>query len=90
MVYIRCIDGRDPKAFELWDFSKDGIWEVHLFARVHIRDDFTEGNFYTIFFNAQKIRIPFLGRRSVNGSVQWLDAPHSAPQAGSFCQVATL
>ena len=25
----------------------------------------------------------------MNGSVQWIDAPHSAPQAGSFCQVAT-
>ena len=89
IVYIRCIDGREPEAFELWAFSENRIREVHLFARVQIRDDFTEDTFYTEFFNARQIQINFLGRRSVNGSAQWLDDPCAAPKSGSFCQVAT-
>ena len=66
IAYIRCIDGREPEAFELWALAEDGICEVHPFARFQIRDDFTEDTFYTEFFNARQIQIPFLGRRSVN------------------------
>ena len=25
IAYIRCIDGREPEDFELWDFAEDGI-----------------------------------------------------------------
>ena len=63
---IRCINGRVPKYFELWAFTEDRICEVHLFVRFQIRDDFTEDTFYTKFFNARQIQIPFLGCRSVN------------------------
>ena len=84
IAYIRCIDGREPEAFELWDFSEDGIHEVHPFARVQIKDDLTKDTFYTHFFNARQIQIPFLGRRSANRSVQWLYATRAAPQAGSI------
>ena len=27
--YIRCIDGREPEAFELWALAEDGICKVH-------------------------------------------------------------
>ena len=54
-VYICCIDGREPKAFELWALAEDGIRELHPFARVQIRDNFIEDTFYTIFFNAWQI-----------------------------------
>ena len=89
IAYIHCIDGREPEAFELWAFSEDRIREVHPLARVQIRDDFTEDTFYTHFFNARKIQIPFLGCISMNRSFQWLDVPRAVPQAGSFCRVAT-
>ena len=89
IAYIRCIDGRDPEAFKLWALAEDGIREVHPFARVQIRDDFTAVTFYNEFFNARKIQIIFLGRRSINGSVQWLDDPRASPQAEFFCQVTT-
>ena len=35
--YIRCLDGRVPEAFEVWDLAEDGVREVHLYARVKIR-----------------------------------------------------
>ena len=69
VAYICCINGREPKAFELWAFDEGGISKVHPFARVQISNNFTEDTFYFRFFNARQIQIPFLGRRSVNESV---------------------
>ena len=56
--------------------------EIHPYARVQISNNFIGENFHTQFFNAQEVRIPFLGRRSVNGSVQWLDVPWSFSETG--------
>ena len=56
-------------------FAEDGIREVHLYSRVQISNNFVKETFYTHFFNAREIQIPFLGRRSVNVSVQWLGVP---------------
>ena len=75
VAYIRCIEGREPEVFELWAFDEDRIREIHLCARFQISNYFVGETFYSHFFNAREIRIPFLGRRSVNGSVQWLDVP---------------
>ena len=83
VMYIRCIEGREPEVFELWAFAEDGIRKIHLYARVQISDDFVGETFYSHFLNAREIRIPFLVRRAVNGSVQWLDVPRAAAQAGS-------
>ena len=71
--YIRCLDGRVPEAYELWALSEDGVYEVHLYARVELLSDFREDNFHTHFFNARRFQIPFLGRRAVNESVKFLD-----------------
>ena len=49
IAYIRCIDIREPKAFELWDSAEDGIRKVQPFDRVQIRDDFTEDTFTLSF-----------------------------------------
>ena len=87
VLFTRCIEGRDPKVFELWAFAEDKICEVHLFDRFQIRDNFTEDTFYSHFFNARQIQIPFLGHRSVNWSVRWLDVTRPSSQAGS--RVAT-
>ena len=70
--------------YELWTFTEEGAREVHLFSRVQISDDFIRKTFHTHFFNAEAVQIPFLDRRSVNGSVQWIDVPRS------FCKLELL
>ena len=76
-----------PKAFELWALADDRVSEVHLSARFKLLDDFREDNFHTHFFNARRFQIPFLGHRSVNMSVEFLDAASATDQVGS--RVAT-
>ena len=61
--YIRCLQGRVPEAFELWDLTEGGVREVHPYARVKLCSEFREDTFQTLFFNARRFQIPFLGRR---------------------------
>ena len=35
--YFRCLHGRVPEAFELWDLTDDGVCEVRPYARVKLR-----------------------------------------------------
>ena len=49
IAYIRCINSRDPEIYELWAFSEDRHREVHPFARVQIRDNFTMDTFNPTF-----------------------------------------
>ena len=51
--YIRCLGGRVPEAFELWDLAEDGVREVHPSTRVKLLDNFREDTFHTHFFNAR-------------------------------------
>ena len=81
-MYTCCIEGQEPEVFELWAFSEYGIRKVHPYARVQISENIFGETFYTQFFNAQEIRIPFLSRRSVNESVQWLDVPRPFGETG--------
>ena len=83
VLYICCADSMLPEAFELWDFAEDGFCEVHPYARVKILDNFREDTFYSYFFNTRRIQIPFLGRRSVNMSAEWLDIPRADQHVGS-------
>ena len=71
--YIRCLNGRVPEAFELWALAEDGVRKVHLYARVKLRSEFREDTFQTFFLNARRFQIPFLGRRVLNASVEFLD-----------------
>ena len=71
--YIRCLNGRVTKAFELWALAEDGVREVHPYARVRILSEFREDNFHTHFLNLRRFKIPFLGRRAVKNSVEFLD-----------------
>ena len=80
--FTHCIEGQEPDIYELWTFADDIISEVHPFSRVQISYNFTGENFHTHFFNARSVRIPFLGRISVNGSVQWLDVPRPFGETG--------
>ena len=45
VLYIRCLNGRVPEAFELWDLSEDGVRKVHPSSRVKLLDDFREDDF---------------------------------------------
>ena len=81
--YIRCLNGRMTKAFELWDLAEDGVREVHLYARVKLLDYFREDTFYSHFFNAQIIQIYFLGRRALNASVEFIDVVCVTQHIGS-------
>ena len=47
--FILCIEGQEPKIYELWTFDEDGTRKVHPFARVQISDDFTGETFHTHF-----------------------------------------
>ena len=70
--YIFCLRGRVPKRYELWGLNAQGVCEVHPFARVLLLDEFRADTFQTTFFNSQRCRIPFIGRRFLNGSVEFI------------------
>ena len=61
VLYIRCLNGWVPEDFELWAIADDGVCEVHPYARVKLRSDFSEDTFQTFFFNSQTIPDYFLG-----------------------------
>ena len=50
VMYTRCIEGQEPKVFELWAFDEDGICEVHPYDRVQISDHFS-GRLFTPTFS---------------------------------------
>ena len=81
--YIRCLNGWVPKAFEVWALADDGVREVRLYARVKLRSEFREDTFQTFFFNARRLQIPFLGRRALNASVEFLDVVRVTQHVGS-------
>ena len=70
--YIRFLDGRVPKAFELFALADDGVCEVHPYARIKLRSEFREFTFQNFFFNARQFQIPFLGSRALNDSVEFI------------------
>ena len=80
--YICCLDSQVPEAYELWALAEDGVCEVNPSTRVRLLDDFREDNFHTHFFNARRFQIPFLGRRSVNMSVKFLNAARATQEVG--------
>ena len=67
--YIVCLNGRDPKMYDLWALNAQGFCEIRLFTQVRLFDNFREDTFKTFFFNSQRCRIPFVGRRSLKNSV---------------------
>ena len=71
--YIRCLDGQVPECYEIWALVEDGVHEVHPYAMVRLLSEFREDTFHTHLFNSQRFQIPFLGRRALNDSVEFLD-----------------
>ena len=83
VTYIRFLNGGVPEVFELWYLADDRVCEVHLYARVKLCSKFREDNFQTLFFNTQRFQIPFLGRRSLNDSVEFLNVVCTTQHVGS-------
>ena len=81
--YIRCLGGRVPAAHELCALAEGGVRAVHLSSRVRLLDYFREDIFHAHFFNSRRFQIPFLGRRSVNMSVGFLNTSRATHQVGS-------
>ena len=72
VTYIVFLHGRVPKGYELWSLNAQGVREIHPFARILLLDDFREDTFQTTFFNSQRCSISFIGRISLNGSVDFI------------------
>ena len=81
--YILCLNGWVPEAFELWALTDDRVSDVHPCARVNICSEFREDTFQTFFFIARRFQIPFLGRRALNASVEFLDVVRVTEHVGS-------
>ena len=73
VTYIVCLHGRVPERYELWSLNEHGVCKVHLFARIRLLNNFREDTFQTTFFNSRRCRITFIGRRSRNGSVKFIE-----------------
>ena len=72
VTYIVCLHGWVTEKYELWSLNAQGVCEVHPFSRVRLFEDFMEDNFWTTLYNLRRCCIPFIGRRSLNGSVQFI------------------
>ena len=63
LAYSVCLHGRVTEKYELWSMNAQGVREVHMFAQVRLFNGFTQDTFWTTFYNSQRCRIPFIGRR---------------------------
>ena len=61
----------------------DGVCEVHLYATVKLLSEFREDTFHTFFCNSRRFQIPFLGRRALNNSAEFLDVVCTTQHVGS-------
>ena len=81
LEFIRCVGGREPQIHKLWNFSEDGInLEVHPFARIDV-SDLSGDCFHTAYATEIGRRVFIYGRKSINGSVEWLCVPY--PSCGT-------
>ena len=62
--------------YDLWSLNAQVVREVHSFTRVRIFESFREDSFNTFFFNSRRCHIPFVGRRLLNNSVEFIRFAH--------------
>ena len=73
--FTRWFDERQSKIHEVWIFGEDGVTpEVHPSARIDV-SAFVSEKFATNYITPTWRRVPMFGRKSINGSVEWLDVP---------------
>ena len=70
--YIVCINGRVPERYEVWCLNRHGVSEVHLPARVKLFTLFDENTFRSTFYDSRICRVTFIGRKGLNGSVNFI------------------
>ena len=70
--YIMCLNGRVPERYEFWRLNQDVVREVHPTARIKLFTLFDENTFRSTFNDSQGFRVPFIGRKGLNGSVEFL------------------
>ena len=76
--YIVCINGRVPERYEVWCLNRHRVREVNLTAQVKLFTLFDENTFRSTFYDSRRCRVPFIGRKGLNGSVEfisYLDVP---------------
>ena len=62
LKFIQCVDGRQPKTHEVWNFGNDGITpEVHPFSRIDV-GAFVRDYFATNHLTENGRRVPMLGK----------------------------
>ena len=72
LQFIHCVDKRQPEIHEVWTFGEDGVTpEVHLTARADVVA-FVGDYFSTYSLAPTWRRVPMFGRKSINGSIEWL------------------
>ena len=75
LEFICCVGGREPQIHVFWSFTEDGITrEVHPSARIDVRD-FSGDCFHTAYATEIGRRVFIYGRKSINGSIEWLGVP---------------
>ena len=75
LEFICCVGGQEPQIHKLWSFSKDGITrKVHPFGRIDV-GNFSGDCFHTAYTTEIGRRVFIYGRKSINGSVEWLSVP---------------
>ena len=52
ILYICCLNGQVPEAFEIWALADDGVCEDQPCTRVKLFSEFMEDTFQTFFFNS--------------------------------------
>ena len=62
--------------YKFWRLNAQEVREVHPFAQVRFLDDFREDTFKTFFFDSRRCRICFIGRTSLNASVEFIRFDH--------------
>ena len=61
VLYIHCLNGWVPEAFELWALVDDGVREVHLYTMFNLRSEFREDTFQNFIYNSRRFQISVLG-----------------------------
>ena len=75
LEFIRCNGGQKPEIHEVWTFGDNGITpEVHTFVRVDV-SAFIGDCFGTDYLTENGRRVPIFGRKSINGSIEWIGVP---------------
>ena len=70
--YIVCLHGRVPEIYELWRLNDCGVRDVHPFARDRLIDNSRENAFKNFFFDLQRCRILFIGRRLMKARFEFI------------------